>query len=84
MNATVASIVRAMHTLTSHSLHNIHNQGIFIVFLVLPLQLLICKTSLPLVLLISILTVLDDRIDTISISYTDSLFFYKLDIAPKA
>ena len=33
-----------LRTLTSHILHNIHNQGIFIEFPVLLLQLLACKT----------------------------------------
>ena len=36
-----------LYTLTSHILHNIHNQGIFIEFPVLLLQLLTRKTLLP-------------------------------------
>ena len=47
MNAIATIIVRTIHTLTSHILNNIHNQGIFIEFPVLPLQLLTCKTLLP-------------------------------------
>ena len=47
MNAIATITVKTIHTLTSHSLHNIHNQGIFIEFPVLPLQLLTCKTLLP-------------------------------------
>ena len=30
MNATATIIVRNIHTLTSHILHNIHNQGILL------------------------------------------------------
>ena len=44
MNAIATITVKTMHTLTSHILHN---QGIFIEFPVLPLQLLTCKTLLP-------------------------------------
>ena len=47
MNATATITARTIHTLTSHILHNIHNQGIFIEFPVLLLQLLECKTLLP-------------------------------------
>ena len=47
MNATAAITARPIHTLTSHISHNIHNQGIFIEFPVLLLQLLTCKTLLP-------------------------------------
>ena len=47
MNAIATITVKTMHTLTSRILHNIHNQGIFIEFPVLPLQLLTCKTLLP-------------------------------------
>ena len=46
MNAIATITVKTMQTLTSHILHNIHNQGIFIEFPVLPLQLLACKTLL--------------------------------------
>ena len=47
MNAIATITVKTMHNLTSHILHNIHNQGIFIEFPVLPLQLPTCKTLLP-------------------------------------
>ena len=47
MNAIATITVKTIHILISHSLHNIHNQGIFIEFPVLPLQLLTCKTLLP-------------------------------------
>ena len=47
MNAIATITVRTIHTLTSHILHNIHNQGIFIEFPVLLLQLLTCKTLPP-------------------------------------
>ena len=43
MNATATITTRPIHTLTSHILHSIHNQGIFIKFPVLLLQLLECK-----------------------------------------
>ena len=39
MNATATITTKPIHTLTSHILHNIHNQGIFIEFPVLLLQL---------------------------------------------
>ena len=32
MNATATTTTRPIHTLTSHILHSIHRQGIFIVF----------------------------------------------------
>ena len=38
---------RPIHTLTSHILHNIHNQGIFIEFPVLLQQLSTFETLLP-------------------------------------
>ena len=41
------SIVSTIHTLTSHILHNIHNQGMFIAFPVLPLLSLKGRTLLP-------------------------------------
>ena len=47
MNAAATITVRPIHTLMSHILHNIHNQGIFIEFPVLLLQLLAYKTLLP-------------------------------------
>ena len=40
-------LLSELYTLTSHILHNIHNQGIFIEFPVLLLQSLECKTLLP-------------------------------------
>ena len=46
-NAMAISIVSTIHTLTSHILHNIHNQGIFIAFPVLPLLSLKGRTLLP-------------------------------------
>ena len=47
MNATATTTTRPIHTLTSHILHNIHNQGIFIEFPVLLQQLSAFETSLP-------------------------------------
>ena len=38
---------RPIHTLTSHILHNIHNQGIFIEFHASPWQLSAFETLLP-------------------------------------
>ena len=38
---------KPMHTLTSHILHNMHNQSIFTESLVLLLQLLTFETLLP-------------------------------------
>ena len=43
------SIVSTIHTLTSHILHSIHNQGIFITFPLLPLLLPEGRTLPPLV-----------------------------------
>ena len=41
------TITRPIHTITSHILHNIHNQGIFIEFPVLLQQLSAFETLLP-------------------------------------
>ena len=78
INATAANATKPIHTLTSHILHSIHNQGIFTEFLVLPLLLSTFETLLPQALSLSILTVSDNCIDTVGISYIDSFFFYKL------
>ena len=45
-NAMATTTVNAIHTLTSHILHNKHNQGIFIEFSILLLQWLAYKTLL--------------------------------------
>ena len=42
-----AKITKPIHTLTSHILHNIHNQGIFTGFPVLLLLLSTFETLLP-------------------------------------
>ena len=47
INAMAIIIVNTIHTLTSHILHSIHNQGIFIEFPVLPLLLPEGRTLLP-------------------------------------
>ena len=47
MNATATITTKPIHTLTSHILHNIHNQGIFIVFPESPQQLSAFETLLP-------------------------------------
>ena len=47
MNAMAMITTTPIHTLTSHILHNMHSQGIFIEFPVLLLQLLTDETSLP-------------------------------------
>ena len=47
INAMAIIIVSTIHTLTSHILHSIHNQGIFIEFPVSPLLLPEGRTLLP-------------------------------------
>ena len=47
INAIATITVKTIHTLTSHILHNIHSQGIFIEFPGLLQQLLTYKTLLP-------------------------------------
>ena len=78
MNATATNTTKPIHTLTSHILHSIHNQGIFTEYFVLSLLLSTFETLLPLALSLSIPTVSNNCIDTVGISYIDSFFFYKL------
>ena len=47
MNATATITTKPIHTLTSHILRRIHNQGIFTEFPVLLLQLSAFETLLP-------------------------------------
>ena len=47
MNATATITTRPIHTLISHILHNMHNQGIFIESLVSLQQLSTFVTLLP-------------------------------------
>ena len=47
MNAIATITIKTIHTLTSHILHNIHSQGIFIEFPGLLQQLLADKTLPP-------------------------------------
>ena len=47
INAIATITVKTIHTLTSHILHNIHGQGIFIEFPGLLRQLLVYKTLPP-------------------------------------
>ena len=47
MNAMATITTKPIHTLTSHILHSIHNQGIFTEFPVLLLQLSAFETLLP-------------------------------------
>ena len=80
MNATATITTRPIHTLTSHILHNMHNQGIFIESLVSLQQLSTSVTLLPQALLVSIPAISDNYIDTIDILYVYSFFFYRLDV----
>ena len=80
MNAIATTTVKAIHTLTSHILHNIHNQGIFIEFSVSLLQWLAYKTLLSEARLISIPIVSVNHIGTTSIPDVHSFFFYKSSI----
>ena len=47
MNATATTTTRPIHTLTSHILHSIHGQGIFLVFPESLWQLSAFETLLP-------------------------------------
>ena len=69
---------KPIHTLTSHILHSIHRQGIFIVFPESLRQLSAFETLLPQALSVSIPTVSDNCIDTVDIPYIDSFSLYKL------
>ena len=84
MNALATITVKTIHTLASHILHNRHNQGIFIEFPGLLQRLLVYKSLSSLALLISILAVLVNCIDTTDIPYTHSFFFYKSGVTSKA
>ena len=82
-NAIATITVKAIHTLTSHILHNIHNQGIFIEFPVLLLQWLAYKTLLLEARLVSIPIVSANHIDTTNIPDVHSFFFYKSSVTSK-
>ena len=82
-NAIAAITVKAIHTLTSHILHNIHNQGIFIEFPVLLLQWLAYKILLSEARLVSIPIVSANHIDTTNIPDVHSFFFYKSSVTSK-
>ena len=84
INAIATIIVKAIHTLTSHILHNIHNQGIFIEFPVSLLQWPVYKTLLSEVQLVPIPIVSVNHIDTTNIPSGHSFFIYKSSITSKA
>ena len=83
MNAIATTTVKAIHTLTSHILHNIHNQGIFIELSVSLLQWLAYKTLLSEARLVSIPIVSANHIDTTNIPDVHSFLFYKSSITSK-
>ena len=83
-NTIATTTVKAIHTLISHILHNIHNQGIFINLSVLLPQWLAYKTLLSKVRLVSIPIVSANHIDTTNIPNVHSFFFYKPSITSKA
>ena len=95
-NTIATTTVKAIHTLTSHILHNIHNQGIFIEFSVLLhnqgifiefsvllLQWLAYKTLLSEVQLVPIPIVSANHIDTTNIPGVNSFFLYKSSVTSK-